>query len=1321
MSTVVIRRPPRRSAPSLPRGELLLESPPELPDPEPPGVGRLIAVLPPLLAIAALAVLYAAGHTGPTFYLADALIAGSAIAMVVALSSTRRGRHADLAHERRDYMRYLAQARRQTRRAAAQQRAALAWLHPRPEALWSLVPTPRLWERRPTDDDFGQVRLAVGQQQIAIKLVTPETKPVEDLEPMAAVALRRFVRAHSSVDDLPIALALRAFTQIVVRAADPDAGRALVRAMLCQLAVMHSPVDLIVMVAAAPERQGYWDWVKWLPHAQHPSFVDGAGSTRLVAADLYTLERLLGAELDGRPRFSPNARPLTTAPHIVVVLDGGEVHADSPFAGPGLIGTTRIDLSGAVPRGSGRWLLCLELTEDSIRVNRGNNDVLLGRPDRLSLVEAGAVARALAPYRLSPVAADTDPLAQGTGLLQLLDIEDPAAIEPRDMWRPRPERDQLRIPIGVGVDGQAVGLDLKEAALDGMGPHGLLIGATGSGKSELLRSIVTGLAITHSPESINFVLIDFKGGATFSGMQRLPHTSALITNLAADLPMVDRMRDALVGEMIRRQELLKAAGKLANRREYERHRLAGTPLEPMPSLLIVCDEFSEMLSAKPDFIDLFVQIGRIGRSIGVHLLLASQRLEEGRLRGLDTHLSYRIGLRTFSAVESRIVLGAPDAYELPAAPGHGYLKFDTSTMVRFRGAHVFGPYPPVDPAPSASPAHGEVVPFHAGFQPLPLPAVPQDVSVVPRHVSVVPTGHADKDDRERRSVLDIVVERLAGQGRPAHQVWLPPLAEPPTLDQLLGPVSASLARGLHATNWPGAQLRVPVGIVDRPLDQRRDPLVVDLAGAGGSVAIVGGPQAGKSTLLRSLLVALALTHTPEEVQFFCLDFGGGSLLTLGELPHVSGVNGRLHAESVTRTVAEVEGILDEREARFVALGVDSMAHYRRRRATGEIDDDPFGDIFLVIDGWNVVRQEYPDLELAVVNLCSRGLTFGIHVVLSASRWAEIRPAMTDMLGTRLELRLGDPMESAIDRRAAADVPATAPGRGMTAERLHFLSAISRLDGLSTVDDLTAATQDVVGQIAAAWPKNRAPAVRLLPTLLTLSELKTLADPEAPGLPIGVNESRLDPVYLDDQHLIVLGDRECGKTNLLRLVARSLVARYSPEQVRLVIVDYRRGLLGAVEGDHLLAYLPSPGTLRETMPSMQSAIANRLPGPDVTGQQLRERSWWRGPELYLLVDDYDLVSGAQNPLADLLDLIVQAADIGLHLIVTRRVGGASRALFDPVLQRLREIGTPALIMSGHREEGTLFGVRPAPLPPGRGFLVQRDDGTQLVQTAWEGTR
>ena len=482
--------------------------------------------------------------------------------------------------------------------------------------------------------------------------------------------------------------------------------------------------------------------------------------------------------------------------------------------------------------------------------------------------------------------------------MELLGLGDVHRFDPDAAWRGRPARDRLRVPIGTGDNGSVVNLDIKESAQQGMGPHGLVIGATGSGKSEFLRTLVLGLAMTHSPEHLNMVLVDFKGGATFAGMSELPHVSAVITNLAQELTLVDRMQDALSGEMVRRQELLRDAGNFASVRDYEKARAAGEELAPLPSLFIVVDEFSEMLAAKPEFIDLFVAIGRLGRSLGLHLLLASQRLEEGRLRGLESHLSYRVGLRTFSAQESRTVLGVPDAYELPAIPGLGLPQArpdDAAAVqggVRLRAAVGPGAGPP---------RRGRQV---QGILPFTISEVQKlDVAVdepEPEPVQV--------ESGNQQTLLDVAVAHMVGHGPAAHQVWLPPLDVPDTLDQLMpdlaldpaaGPGLAAVARDRRA--------RVPLGTVDRPREQRRDTLSVDLSGAGGHVAVVGGPRSGKSTLLRSIVASMALTTTPLESQFFVLDFGGGTFAGLAGLPHVAGVGTRSEPDVVSRIVAEVHG------------------------------------------------------------------------------------------------------------------------------------------------------------------------------------------------------------------------------------------------------------------------------------------------------------------------------------------------------------------------------------------------------------------------------
>src|SRR5690606_27899558 len=372
------------------------------------------------------------------------------------------------------------------------------------------------------------------------------------------------------------------------------------------------------------------------------------------------LEAALRDQLSSRAGWSPGAKAGDGERHLVIILDGGEVDPTGIVAADGMAGVTVFDFSGYLPRKPGPHIKLFDIAADEIRTDQAGRRRVLGRPDRLSYNQAEGIARSLSPWRLTLKGAggstesgdeDASPMANPSTLPEMLGFNDAAALDPAVHWREKPIKDYLKVPIGPGPDGSIVDIDFKEAAVGGMGPHGLLIGATGSGKSEVLRTIVGSLIATHSSEELNFILVDFKGGATFAALDDLPHVSAVITNLADEIELVDRMQDALEGDLVRRQEERRRAGNLTNRWEYEKARAACQPLDPMPTLLINADESSGMLVAKPEFINLCLQTGRIGRSIGVHMLLASQRLEEGKLKGLDTFLSYRVALRTFSAQE----------------------------------------------------------------------------------------------------------------------------------------------------------------------------------------------------------------------------------------------------------------------------------------------------------------------------------------------------------------------------------------------------------------------------------------------------------------------------------------------------------------------------------------------------------------------------------------------------------------------------------------------------------------------------------------------
>jgi S-DNA-T family DNA segregation ATPase FtsK/SpoIIIE len=453
-------RSPRLPPPPCDDGEIVVEAPPDVPkDPPANLVGRLLPVAM-LLAMGGMTVLYftsgAASSRSPMFLFFPVMMLVSVLGSVVHQSRGMR-RGGELDEDRRSYLRYLDELDAMLARVAVAQHASLHWSHPDPASLWSLVGSARVWERRPGDVDFCQVRMGVGSRPIATPLVGPELDKAGTGDPVTAGAVARLLADRSTVPDLPITVDLTSHRRIAVQG-EIDAARAMVRGMVCQLVVFHGPhdVDLGVIGAAA---ETHWDWLKWLPH-------------------------------HGR----------SSGGHRIVIVDGDVGGLEATAVGDGATAVT----IGGRPEGD-----CLRLDVD---------DATVLEPDSMSPTEAVVCARALAPYL---------PSATPGGVptwTELIGIGDPLRVDVGRAWRTRPARQRLRVPVGVSDGGAPVDVDVKEAARGGMGPHGLCVGATGSGKSEFLRTLVLGMVATHGPDELNLVLVDFKGGATFLGTnsQELP-------------------------------------------------------------------------------------------------------------------------------------------------------------------------------------------------------------------------------------------------------------------------------------------------------------------------------------------------------------------------------------------------------------------------------------------------------------------------------------------------------------------------------------------------------------------------------------------------------------------------------------------------------------------------------------------------------------------------------------------------------------------------------------------------------------------------------
>ena len=1342
----MVTRKKRRIAavPEQPSGSLALQMPPE--KAEPASMGNVLMMVVPMLGSTGVMIFMAMQNNGGG---RSMLMGGGMLVAMLGMVGFNMYRQFSqyrtrVKTQRREYLSYLAETRESIRKVAKKQRAYYNWVYPDPDALVTLAANgSRLWSREGNTYDVLTFRYGSGTQPLGLTFERPPIDPMTEMDVVCLSAMERFIAVHDHTDNVGKFLYLGDFSHIEV-VGEGESAYDEMRAIMMHLACFIEPSKLKIAVLCSADRLGDWEWVKWMPQARSANVRDAIGPARMISTDPRELVEMIGPDIAMRGAYRPGEE-MPEWPHLLLVCDGAEFPTSSPFGSmAGVRGVTIMSRAREWTPMKSHTALRLVIHPSPNRKGADVVDVVTmdsvpesAFADRLSAVQAEAVARRMTPFATQEKLEESDtPVGRSDesrqkDLMELVGIGDIRDFDPEKQWVRREGRARLAAPFAVTPEGRPVVLDIKESAQQGMGPHGLLIGATGSGKSEVLRTLVLALALTHSPEQLNLVLVDFKGGATFAGMSDLPHVSAMISNLESELSLVDRMQDALQGEMVRRQEVLRQAGNYANVSDYEADRLAGKhEFPPLPALFIVLDEFTEMLMAKPEFGEVFIMIGRLGRSLSVHLLLASQKMDLGKARGLESHLSYRIALKTFTENDSREVLGIPDAAKLPPLPGSGFLKAGGDGLVRFRASYVAAP-PPARTLASIAEAST------AGAPSAPIEILPFTVAPV---ITREALGEEEEVDQNQEIVLagdevwadmsemDIAVAKMKGKGYPAHQVWLPPLEIPDTFATLMPDLAPDPELGFISRAWrESGVLRVPLGTVDLPLEQRRETLVLDLSGAGGNFALVGGPQTGKSTALRTIVQALSLTYTPQEVQFYVMDFGGGTFAGFAGAPHVAGVATRDTEEVRTRMLAEIAAIMDDRERYFRAHGIDSMDTYRRGRLAGTYDDG-YGDVFLVIDGWGALRSEFDGLDREVTTMMSRGLSLGVHLVISAARWMDIRAEAQDIFGSRLELHTANPKESIVNREGAARIPKGRPGRGIDMAGHEMMIGLPRADAEQDPSTVSQGVAYTVNKIRECLVAGEGPKLRLLPQRITLAEiLSQLPDqqilPRGGGdMVLGVEESRLGPLLFNtraESHLYLFGDGKTGKTSFLRSIISEVTRLYSPNEAKILAIDMRRSLLGAIPDEYSLRYLTNHAEAMKQLRDLAKFLRTRLPGSDVTAEQIRERTWWSGPEVWILVDDYDLVATSSgNPLMELIDLLPQAGDIGLHVIITRRMGGASRAAYEKVLQMMNDLAVTGILLSGNPSEGAIInGVKPKRAIAGRAQVVHRELGVVAAQLTW----
>ena len=1255
----------------------------------------------------------------------------------------------------------LEAGRTRLRRLHEQERDARLLLGPDPSELLLIVgaagelaPEPRLWERRPNDDDFLDLRAGSGSLPAASQARVPP--PARD----SAVDRRLYRTAaeYATLRQVPITLPLAQLGSLGLAGPRP-ATAALARAMLWQAAVLHAPTDLRIAALYSPTAAPEWEWLRWLPHCV-PLGNDPSPAARMLAGPPELAARLVSELLDQlsrrREHGAREGEPTLCTPRLLLLVDGVEQLRAHPALAElvrhgGALGIVTLLVVPSWPQIPEACAAMLELEEHGARWTRAGDQWPRDRfaPDGADLPQSDRLARRLAGVRLLE-SGGAQAIPRAVRLFDLLELTGLAELE-RPRWWDEPLATAWRpdVPIGAVADGQPIYLDLNE---NRHGPHGIIAGATGAGKSVLLQSVIAALAVTHAPERLQLLLIDFKGGAALMLFTPLPHTAGMVTDLEGRL--AERAMTAIKSELRRRKRLLKDVAsehgvKVENIADY-RDLAAQRGLPPLPNLLIVVDEFDELARSYPEFVAELIRVVKQGRSLGVHLLLATQQPARAVSDEIRSQLKFFIALRLGGADDSREMLLKPDAAFLPTdIPGRAYFRVGSEVRL-MQVAQVTGPH-----RPGGGAAAGPRVSFlHEGRE---------------RPVAAPPPGAG-----ERETDLDLLVRGLraaaalrgpAFPGWSPAQIWQPPLPAQLALATLEAPGAGDGGRwtvdgaGRSALSVDGGQwtvdgagrsalsseglsaggswMRQPVGLLDMPQESRREPFALALV--EGHAAIVGAPGSGKTTLLRTLLLGLATRHGPRELWCYLIDAGGQGLSPLAGLPQVGAHIQARERERVRRLIRMLDAAIRERQELLRAADAPDLLAYNARSAAR------LPAILLVIDKLAVLREEFRDghgdgeLLDDLARIARGGRPFGVHLVLSADRGADLGYKLLALLETRVALRLPELHDYAelLGVRVSTQIPATVPGRALVAHAdygaLDMQVALPLLDDGASDErsgafdaDLTAELRERVGALATRWREQGAahgpPPVELLPERVSLAELHVAAAPEHGGealvAPIGRESLALGTAWLllgrETPHALVVGARRSGKTGALLAMARSLAARYGPDELRLYLLDGPRGGLAALrELPHLAHYADDD--------SAAAALNAAL-------RELREPGAARR---LILVDDYTLCrermraqlaqsyGGEPNLFGTLCEIAQVGGQRGEHLLLAAGITYAD----DNLLRALDAARSGLLLWPGRYDSGTrLLGValpladqRGAEQPPGRALLV-REDEQRLVQMA-----
>lgn len=1154
----------------LPQEPIILDRPPKKGQEYHPSGSRLAS----MISMGAMAgTSLAMGMASPALAFAKTISLAASVYNMAAGSKMDKQRREQMEEYNRrreeEYKTYIEAQRARIMAVAAEQRRILTEENPEPAKCIEMAETTarQLWERMTTDRDFLDVRMGMGYEDLCVPIknyaenrgLMMEDDELEDL-------CNTIAEENRVVDYVPARLAMRT-TPTVGIVGSRDQAVHLVRNMLVSLTTHHCPNDVQLVGIFDNRERARWAAMRWLPHIWDTSHqfrylaFDKARAHHLCEILYDQLKRRAGDSKDdpGRKRPAPT-------PHYVVILGSRELVEGEPLlelltANDPRLGVTTLfmyDDLYYLPRQCGFFIDLSREYPSAYSKQQANRRNIFSRDPSVSSTQFNAFARRLAAIELKEDRKQ-NALPSSISFMEGLGVKTVDELNVLQRWRAHHVNDSLSAPIGIMATGKQFQLDVHYRA---HGAHGLLAGTTGSGKSELLRTWILSMAVNYHPHEVNFVIIDYKGGGMANKLDALPHVVGKITNIDTN---INRTLVSLKREAKRRMKLLESYPGVDDVDQYMQLYYAGKAAEPMPHLLIVSDEFAELKKEEPEFMKELNTLARVGRSVGIHLLLATQRPTGLVDDQIDSNSRFRICMKVNSIQDSKDIIKKPDAAAITQR-GRAYVRIGEDELYELFQSYWSG---------------AEYAPEQTVSK-----QMTNQVSIVDVSGERIQVGASKKKVPVGGDQLTAIVNHILEQAQFAR---ITPLEGPwkPELPAVLALQELNAAVRFNGTGWdPAAEhLSVPIGMFDRPAMQEQGVQYMDFT-AVPHFGIYGGPGAGKTTLLKTVILSLALQFSPADVNLYILDFGGRSLGAFRELPHTAMVIQEDQEEQLWKFADWIRAEMSRRKRCFEKIKAANFDQYRRQK-----QDMPA--IFVVVDNLLRMTTLYEKMDSLLAELSMIGSDCGVHLLFTSNNINKTSMNLRTNIGGSIALRMTDRNDY---RTAVAELPEGCgypanPGRALI--RDTAVAEVQTAIFLHSQDDAEnqQALENLVQKMRSCWTGPAPQTVKTMPEKLTAADMAPYYT-ERTLLPIGLSHENVQPVFLNlqgENRMLISGKTAVQAAESLKAVARLLLSR---EDNLVYMLDGSNALGEMRNGNGKLIYAADPSALENTVNTLYGQISTR---------------------------------------------------------------------------------------------------------------------------------